>query len=308
MTDQAKYFDIQINGYAGVDWNQDDLSAERMHEGCRLLEESGVEGILATVVTEKIDAMCGRLARLVELREQDEQVRRVVAGFHIEGPFLNPMAGYRGAHPEDAIIPPDADAMKRLLDAAGGLTRIVTLAPEKDAGGALTRLLADQGIVVSAGHCNPSLDELRAGIDSGLAMFTHLGNGIPMEITRHDNVIERALSVCDRLWIGFIADGAHIPFFALGNYLKVTGLDRAYVVTDCTSAASLPPGRYRLARWEIEIGEDRVARSPDGSHLVGSAITMPETAKNLREKMGLDPNQVRTLTYDNPRRAIGMAG
>ena len=306
MNSPQGYFDLQVNGYVGVDFNQDDLTAEDLHRACRQMRDDGVAGCLATIITEKIDIMAHRLTRLVALREEDELVRSVIAGLHIEGPFINEQPGYRGAHPPDAITPADADAMKRLLDAAGGLARIVTLAPERDTDLAVTRLLSRQGIIVSAGHCNPSLDELRAAIDAGLSMFTHLGNGCLMYEHRHDNIIQRALFLAEHLWLCFIADGAHVAFPALHNYLRCAGLDRCIVVTDAMPAAGLGPGRYTLGRWDVQIGDDMVARAPDGSHLIGAAITMPQIIANLTTHVGLSEDAARRLTCTNPRRALGL--
>jgi N-acetylglucosamine-6-phosphate deacetylase len=256
------------------------------------------------VITDGTDEMCRRLERLRELREHDPLAMQIIAGVHIEGPFLNETPGFRGAHPVDAIRPAEADLMNRLLDAAGGLTRIVTLAPERDPGFRVTRMLSDQRIIVSAGHTDASIDHLRGAIDSGLRMFTHLGNGCPMTLHRHDNIVQRVLSLAGRLWITFIADGVHVPFFALRNYLRVVGLDRCIVVTDAISAAGLGPGRYTLGRWDLLIGEDRVARAPDGSHLVGSAGTMPLSLQNLVEGVGLNKADARRLTVENPLEAI----
>jgi N-acetylglucosamine-6-phosphate deacetylase len=302
----ASFFDLQINGYGGVDFNQDGLTAEALHDACARMKARGVAGILATIITEQIPSMERRLANLVRFRESDPLVRELVAGIHIEGPFINPADGYRGAHPADAVRPANAGDMRRLLDAAGGLTRIVTLAPEVDDGCRVTRLLAAEGVIVSAGHCDPSLDQLRAAVDAGLGMFTHLGNGCRMQVHRHDNIIQRALSLADRLWLCFIADGAHIPFFALANYLKVAGLDRSIVVTDAIAPAGLGPGRYTVSRWELQIGEDLVARAPDGSHLVGSAIEMRRSFENLMLHVGLSEADAVRLTCTNPRAALGV--
>ena len=299
------YFDIQVNGYGGVDFNVDDLSPDSLHEACAALARDGVAGCLATFITEHAPRMASRIARLVALRERDDVARRVIAGLHVEGPFLNEQPGYRGAHPADAIVPADVDVAARLIDAGGGLIRLTTLAPERDAGLAVTRWLAARGVAVAAGHCDPTLDELRAALDAGLTLFTHLGNACPMALPRHDNVIQRALSLSDRLTCCFIADGVHVPTFALKNYLKVAGVDRCCVVTDAMSAAGLGPGRYRLSRWEVIVGDDLAARAPDGSHLIGSAMTMPQNAANLRA-IGLDEVDVRALLVDNPRRAVGL--
>ena len=286
MTTASPSFDLQVNGYAGVDFNKDDLSAEELHKACETLRADGTSGFLATIITEDVDKMALRLANLAKHRNADALAREMIPGFHIEGPYLNETSGYKGAHPADAMRPADPDQMKRLLDAAGGLTRVVTLAPERDPGLRTTRLLAGSGVTVSAGHCDPSLEMLRRAIDEGLSMFTHLGNGCPMQMHRHDNVIQRVLSMADRLWVCFIADGAHVPFFALRNYLKVVGFDRAVVVSDAVAPAGLGPGRYTLGRWDLVIGNDLVARAPDGSHLVGSAVNMQRQAENLAKHVG----------------------
>ena len=276
-----------------------------MHAACVALRRDGVGGVLATIITEHVPTMCARLRRLAELRTADELATQLIAGFHVEGPFLNETPGYRGAHPVDAIRPADLDVAKRLIDAGDGLVRLVTLAPERDAGLRVTSWLASQNIKVAAGHCDPSLDELQASLDAGLTLFTHLGNGCPMQLPRHDNIIQRALSFSDRLTCCFIADGVHVPMFALRNYLKAAGLDRCCVVTDAISAAGLGPGKYRLSRWEVVVGDDLAARAPDGSHLVGSAMTMPQNRANLL-KLGLTDGDCNALLVDNPRRAMAV--
>lgn len=300
------YFDIQVNGYKGVDFQSDQLTSEQLHAVCQHLADDGVAGILATLTTDHVDSLVRRLRRIVQFRAQDSLIARIIAGFHIEGPFLNETIGYRGAHPEDAIHPANEDEMSRMLDAAAGLTKLVTLAPERDAGQKVTRMLVKGGVRVSAGHCNPSLEELQAGIDAGVTLFTHVGNGCPMQMHRHDNIVQRALSFSDRLYLCFIADGAHVPFFALKNYLRLAGLERCVIVTDCMSAAGMTPGRYQLGRWDVLVGPDMVARAPDGSHLVGAAITMPQTYANLTQKLGLSAADARQLIVDNPRTAIGI--
>jgi N-acetylglucosamine-6-phosphate deacetylase len=298
------YFDLQINGYGGVDFNSDGLTPDALHLCCQKLADDGVAAILATIITADIPVMCRRLKRLVELRQQDSLVERMIAGLHIEGPFLNESKGYRGAHSEASIRPASTDAMQRLLDAADGLTKLVTLAPERDAGLKVTRLLASSGIVASAGHTDATLDELHAAIDAGLSMFTHLGNGCPMLLPRHDNIIQRVLSLSDRLWITFIADGVHVPWPALRNYLRAATVDRCIVVTDAISAAGLGPGQYTLGEWNLFIAQDRVARAPDGSHLVGSAGTMPLSRANLSTHLALSEADLDLLTIHNPRQVI----
>ena len=298
------FVDLHVNGYAGVDFNGDDLDPARVDAVCGRLASEGVDGILVAIITDALPAMEARLRAVVRMREEVSALRRMMRGFHIEGPFLSPVDGYRGAHPGDAVRIADVDAMQRLLDAAGGLTRLVTLAPERDSRMRVTRMLAEKRIVVSAGHTNATLDELEAAIEAGLTMFTHFGNGCPGSLPRHDNILNRVMSLRERLWVSFIADGAHIPFFALKNYLELFGTEKSIVVTDAMSAAGLGAGSYKFGRWDLKIGEDGIARSLDGTHLVGSTISMEKSMRNLVDKVGLSEEVARNLVEGNPRRLL----
>ncbi len=295
-----KYFDIQVNGYGGVDYNKNELTIEELRLSCSKLKEDNVEGILATIITADFQDMVSRLKKIVNLREQDPLIREIIKGIHIEGPFLNKEDGYRGAHPFECILEPDIDKLKELLDTANGLTRIFTLAPEVDKNNILTKYLCSQGITVSAGHCNPTIEELKSAVDAGLSMFTHLGNGCPQNLHRHDNIIQKVLTLKDDLTICFIADGIHIPFFALKNYIKIAGTENCIVTTDAMAAAGAKPGRYSLSNIELEVGEDRVVREPGKSNFAGSAIDMKSSALNLKNEIGLTDVEVYQLMSKNP--------
>jgi N-acetylglucosamine-6-phosphate deacetylase len=228
----------------------------------------------------------------------------MIWGFHVEGPFISAAPGYVGAHPPQHVQPANLDAMKRLVDAGRGDIRLVTLAPECDPNLKITSCFSRIGVLVAAGHCDPSLDQLRAAIDAGLSLFTHLGNGCPMTLARHDNVIQRALSLADQLTICFIADGIHVPYPALGNYLKITGVERTIFVTDSISAAGLGPGRYSLGGQMVEVDAEGATWSPDRSHLVGSAVTMRAMAARAQAALGLTATEIERLTSGNPRRLL----
>jgi N-acetylglucosamine-6-phosphate deacetylase len=303
-----RFLDLQINGYAGVDFNGAELSPDDMHRACEALREDGVEGILATIITDEMPTLCNRLARLADLRERDPLVQEIVLGIHLEGPFLNASPGFSGAHPASAMRDADPGSVAALLDAARGLLRIVTLAPERDPGAKTTRLLADRNILVAGGHSDCSRDQLRAAIDQGLTLWTHLGNGCPAVMPRHDNIVQRALSMKDSLHYTFIADGVHIPPFALKNYLDFVGIGRASVVTDAMAAARLGPGRFTLGSQTVNIGDDLVARSPDGDYLMGSTATMPRMARLLREELQLSEGQIARLVYENPWKTLALTG
>jgi N-acetylglucosamine-6-phosphate deacetylase len=168
----------------------------------------------------------------------------------------------------------------------------------------VTKQLSDAGILVAAGHCNPSLYELQASIDAGLSLFTHLGNGCPAELPRHDNIIQRVLSFAKNLHIGFIADGVHVPFFALKNYLDCCGIERAFVVTDAICGAGQGPGEYSIGDQRVVIDENLATWSADRSHLMGSAGTMQRSEANLRNALGLNDQEIKTLLRDNPRKIL----
>jgi N-acetylglucosamine-6-phosphate deacetylase len=305
MPSNTGYFDLQINGYAGTDFNSDDLSAEALSKSLTALQRDGVAQFLPTIITDTIDVMSSRLSRLSHLRNHDPLAQQMIPGLHIEGPFLNETNGYRGAHPKDAIHPANPDEMQQLLDSTNGLVKLVTLAPERDPNFKTIQLLARNNIKISAGHTDASLDQLNAAIDNGLSLFTHVGNACPMQLHRHDNIINRALSLSDRLYLTFIADGTHIPLFALKNYLMQSSPDHSIIITDAIAPAGLGPGRYKFSRWDLLIEADLVARSPDKSHFVGSAITMRQSESNL-SKIGLSSDTITRFTRTNPRLAIGL--
>lgn len=303
---EMSYVDLQVNGFYGVDFNADQGELHAWETACQRLMDDGVQAILATVITDSIEAMSTRLQRIHSFSQQSSIVRQLIVGVHIEGPFLNPHPGYIGAHPVQHAKMASLSDMDRLLDAAQGMTRLVTLAPEQDPDFHVTTCLAQQGILVSAGHCNPSLDQLQGALDAGLRLFTHLGNGCPLQMHRHDNIIQRVLACADRLHIGLIGDGVHVPLFALQNYLKTAGIERCFVVTDAISAAGLGPGTYQLANQTVVVDDDLATWSADRSHLTGSAVTMQRTVQNL-VRIGLTPDQIRQLVYETPRRLLEHA-
>jgi len=303
---EAPFFDLQVNGYVGVDFCSADLRLEDVRRACEALRADGVGEILATLITDELEALESKLAKWVRFREEDALVAETVRGFHVEGPFLSPREGYIGAHPAAAVRPATVEGAKRLLDAGGGLVRLVTLAPEHDEGATTTAWLRQQGVVVSAGHCDPDYDTLSRAIDAGLSMITHLGNGCPVTLPRHDNIIQRALALRDRLWLCFIGDGLHVPFLALRNYLDLAGLDRVVMTTDAIVAAGLGPGIYELSGAPVEIDDRGAARRPGSLNLAGSTVRGSQLAENLRSELGFSEDEVRRVFSENPRRALGL--
>lgn len=292
--------DLQVNGYAGIDFNGIPLELSQLLELCARLEQDGVSSILATVITAPIDMMLARIRALSDAICANAKVAERICGLHIEGPFISPEPGYVGAHPVSAVRKANLKDCQKLLDAGQGKIRLWTLAPEMDDDAIITGELVRQGVKVAAGHSNASLDQLRQAIDQGLCMYTHLGNGCPGVMPRHDNIVQRVLSLSDRLRISFIADGHHVPSFALKNYLKCVPLENVIVVSDCMSAAGLGPGTYPLGDQKVYVDQNLAAWSEDRQHFAGSATTLPQMQQILRQQLEVPAEQIDLFTRVNP--------
>lgn len=297
------WVDLQVNGYAGVDFNADELTVEEVLATCHRLENDSVRGILATIITAPLDQMVKRISRLARWIDEVPEVANKLLGIHVEGPFISPIGGYVGAHPVAAVLSASLDAAGQLLEAGRGHVRLVTLAPESDPGFQVIRMLAAQGILVAAGHSDASRDQLRGAIDAGLRLYTHLGNGCPGMLHRHDNIIQRVLSLAESLAISFIADGHHIPPFALKNYLSLVPDENIVIVSDAISAAGLGPGEFQLGDQTVYVDQAGAAWSADRTHFAGSAATLPKMQSVLSE-LGYSQAQINHWMGTNPTRLL----
>ncbi|MEY4568341.1 MAG: N-acetylglucosamine-6-phosphate deacetylase [Planctomycetota bacterium] len=297
-------FDLQINGAFGVDFSSCDLTLEELERCCERLRNEGVAGILATFITDRLENLEAAISRLIGYREQSRAIQGILRGFHIEGPFLSSKTGFVGAHDPQRTMDATRGAAERLYDAAQGLLRIWTVAPERDARGEVTAWLAQHGVRVAIGHSDASLAEIRVAIDAGASLVTHYGNGCPQLLGRHDNVLQRLLNQSDRLMFGVIADGVHLPKFFLENLLKILGPKKMFVVSDAIHAAGCGPGLYRLSGQEIRVGEDGIPRTPDLQYLAGSGWTQRRMDVWMAEELEWSFDLRRELLVDNPRQII----
>lgn len=266
--------DLQINGYFGFDLNDRALTPGRVGQLTRKLFEHGVTTYLPTLITASEPSLIAALVAIAEAREADPLLAHVIPGVHVEGPFISPNDGARGAHPVSHVRVPDLAEVERWQEASGDLVRLVTLSPHSDEAIELTRSLTAMGIHVALGHTEATPEQIHAAASAGAVLSTHLGNGAPAMLARHPNFIWAQLAD-DRLTASFIADGHHLPADTLKSMLRAKGAGRALLVSDVAALGGLEPGIY-----EQPIG-GRVQLSPDGRlgtpgtpFLAGAALTL----------------------------------
>jgi N-acetylglucosamine-6-phosphate deacetylase len=202
------FIDIQVNGFAGVDYNSPDASHDEIARSIDAVFSTGVTRFFPTVITGAPEKMLGALKNLAAARESLEHGQAMEA-FHVEGPHISPDDGPRGAHPRRWVRAPDVDEFHRLQDAARGNIRLVTLAPEWPGATRYIEALTSQGVVISIGHTAATPAQIRDAIEAGATLSTHLGNGGHATLPKFPNYLWTQLSE-DRLAASFIADGIHL--------------------------------------------------------------------------------------------------
>lgn len=248
--------DLQVNGFAGLDFNApgpDGGEAERI---AAELAREGVTTFLPTVVTGAVEAMEGALRAVDSACRRRGAAREAVAGIHLEGPFLSPEEGPRGAHDPAHVRAPDWGLLERWRRAAGGRLRLLTMSPEWPGSRDFIERAVRAGLLVALGHTAASPEQVRAAVEAGARLSTHLGNGSHLVMRRHPNYLWEQLSE-DRLWASVIADGLHLPDGVLKVILRVKGR-RGILVSDSVRLAGMAPGTYETA-----VG-GRVVLTPEG--------------------------------------------
>ncbi|MBL7646331.1 MAG: N-acetylglucosamine-6-phosphate deacetylase [Candidatus Hydrogenedentes bacterium] len=301
--------DLQVNGYAGIDFNgaDDVFTPETFHMIREKMNSRGVLVSLPTYITAspaRLESNCRAYAKLVEA---DAELAAAFPKLHIEGPFISSVEGPRGAHPlEHAINPADApDLMARLQEASGGRLGIITLAPELPGALDLIAWCRDNGIVSAAGHTNATSAEIRAGAEAGLVMSTHLGNGSHQMLPRMDNYIQAQLAE-DGLFASFIADGHHVPFFTLKNFIRAKRFEKTVLVSDAIMAADCGPGRYQLGDFEVEVSETLRCTKVGHAGLAGSALTMDLGVINTALHTDANFEEAWTMASTRPAQLVGI--
>jgi N-acetylglucosamine-6-phosphate deacetylase len=303
----AGLFDIQINGYAGVDFNSTALTPDALDHALEAMLRSGVTACLPTLITAPEDILAARFAALDAAVAGSRRGSAMVPGYHLEGPFLNPTPGYAGCHPAAAMILPDIAMMERLSHGLRRPIRLLTLAPERDGALPLIAWARAQGIVVAMGHTAADASCVAAAADAGMILSTHLGNALPQPQPKFLNPLMAQLAE-DRLHASFIADGIHIPPAMLKVMLRAKGLARSILVTDATAAAATPPGIYEFAGMKIEHAADGSVREPGSSVLAGSALRLDQAVRNVVAWGLASPIKAIGLASANPIALLGIGG
>jgi len=297
--------DIQVNGFDGVDFNDPDTGAEQIAVAARRLWRTGVTAFCPTVITESFDHISKCISNLVRAADQSPEFARAMIGIHVEGPFISPEDGPRGAHPKQQARAPDWNEFQKWQDAAHGCVRIVTLAPEWPGAIDFIERATASGVVVAIGHTAATPAQIADAARAGARLSTHLGNGSHAKIDRHPNYIWEQLAN-DDLWASFIVDGHHLPPSVVKCFLRSKGVARSILITDAIAAAGKPAGRYRLGNVEVEVTPVRRVNLPGTPYLAGSVLEMHEAvAKTVRYSDATLDDALR-MASANPAELLGV--
>jgi N-acetylglucosamine-6-phosphate deacetylase len=296
-------FDLQINGALGCSFGDPTLTGEALTAVVRLCRSHGIGGFLATVITDDLDRMQAALANLRRLREQSAELAAMIPGFHLEGPWLSAEDGPRGAHPRAYIRTPEADDFARLQEAAGGLIRLVTLAPELPGALRLIEYLRREGVVVSIGHTAASPQQIRDGFSAGATMSTHLGNGCHAVLPRHANYLWEQLDA--DAWASVIADGQHLPDAVLRCIVRLKA-PRVVLTCDASPLAGLTPGRYILWGQTVELHDTGRVSVVGTPYLAGSGVLTDFCVWHLHRVTRLPLATVIAWASQSPREVLGL--
>lgn len=276
----AGLVDLQVNGFAGVDFNSGTITAAELDRALEAMLATGVTTCLPTIITAHPRELEERFRALDAAVSGSRLGPLMCPGYHLEGPFLNPSAGYCGCHPPGAMTAATAELVAHLERLLSRPILMVTLAPEVEGGVALAGRLAQMGKVVAIGHSAADFETVAAAADAGATLSTHLGNGLPQELPKLANPLFAQLGE-DRLMAGFIADGIHLPPKALKSLIRAKGLARSILVTDAVVAAGAVPGRYSFAGMPVDLTVDGSVHQADGGSLAGSALKLDDAVRNV---------------------------
>ncbi len=266
--------DLQINGFRGFDFNTLPISQELVEQCTHVLWEEGVTSYYPTIITNSDEAIKEAVKTISQVCESNKIIDECVAGIHVEGPFISPEDGPRGAHGKDFVKAPDWDLFQRWQEAAKGRIKIITMSPEWPGSVEFISKCVESDVIVSIGHTAATSEQIQAAVAAGARMSTHLGNGAHLMLPRHPNYIWEQLAQ-DDLSTCLIADGFHLP----ESILKVAMCaksSQSMLVSDAVYLGGLEPGEYE-------------------THIGGKVVLTPEGRLHMRDNPKLLAGSVKML-------------
>ncbi|WIY52081.1 amidohydrolase family protein [Devosia sp. YIM 151766] len=299
--------DLQVNGYAGVDINAAGVTSQNVIDLVRVQRQVGTLCFLPTLVTASREDLLAGLSSVAEARRADPQVAHAIPAIHVEGPWISPQDGPRGAHPIDHVRPPSIEEFDAWQAASGGLVGLVTLSPHWTNSAEIIAYMVARGVIVSIGHTAASEEDIQRAADAGATMSTHLGNGIALNLPRHPNPIWAQLDD-DRLTACLIADGFHIPGSVFRSMLRAKQQERVVLVSDSVASAGLKPGRYRGVGGELELTPEGRLGIVGTSYLAGSGMNLAQCVAIATQMAAIALDEALALATRNPGHLLGQPG
>lgn len=296
--------DLQVNGYKGVDFASGDLTEADFVRTCRAMLEAGTTAFLPTIITSPETVYEHNLPIMAKAARRKEFRGRLL-GIHVEGPFICRQEGARGAHNPDWIREPDVGYLERLIEWGDGMVRLITIAAELEGAEDLARYAVSEGIAVSLGHQMASEEDLERLVRAGAVSITHLGNGVPAMLPRHNNPVWAGLAN-DDLAAMIITDNHHLPVSILKTIVRAKGPGRCVVVSDISPLAGLGPGCYEVSGRQVVLEDSGRLYDPATGYLVGSSATMLQCMNWLASLNLVSPDELAAMGFYNPLKLIGM--
>lgn len=293
------FIDVHTHGAYGFDTN--DGEPEGLRDWMRRIPEEGVTSILPTTVTQMPEVLTKAVANVAKVVEEGYEGAEIL-GIHFEGPYLD--MEYKGAQPPEAIAKPTVEQFKMYQEAAHGMIKYITMAPEHDPEFALTKYCSQNGVVVSMGHSSASYEQALMGIANGAMSMTHVYNGMTPYHHRKPGLVGTALRVRD-IYGEIICDGCHSHLAALNNFFTAKGRDYSIMISDSLRAKHCPPGgNYELGGHPIEIGEDGLARLKGTDTIAGSTLNINKGLRILVEEAMVSFDAALNSCTINPARVL----
>jgi N-acetylglucosamine-6-phosphate deacetylase len=300
------FVDLQVNGYQGVDFASPTLHLEDIHRVTDDLLKDGTIGYCATVITSDAQIYRRNLPLLAKAMEQDGVKGRLL-GIHLEGPYLSSAEGARGAHDVKHMHPPNWREFCEFQDWAQGHIALLTLAPELEgATDFIAEACRSSTTRIALGHHLASRDVLRRATEAGASLCTHLGNGCPAQLPRHDNIIIAQLAN-DRLAAGLIADGHHLPGDFIRVVFKCKGVDKIFIVSDSAPIAGFAPGIYDTLGNQVRLTPEGRIENLHSCYFVGSGLNMAQCMRFLKSLGFLSDEELWQVGLENPLRILGTS-